>query len=249
MEIRYLHMLYMQKHTHAILKKSVVTLTIAIGAVLCWLHWPTPAIKIISDARSSEHFTREIKKLLEQERGNNPYNIIKKIKHAFPIVKTASYFKQSPHQAIVRICLHSPLLCINKKLVLLDQGTIEDSCWLDNTTQSQLPNIYVRQPAQELGPTILAWLEQCDQELLSTYAIYWDSASQIIIKDKIKKYICLAHYTTPLTDKKIQQGFSLIKLELEKKRLAQENAIIADLRFKDQIVISKNRGDYEREIT
>lgn len=227
---------------------GALCLAIGMMTTVCFLYiYTKPNYEVIIDPRCSVLCRNELKTLCKNST-LSAHEMHKELLQ-LPYIKSVNMLRKSLCKILIFITAQTPVACINDRYMLCENGFFIERSLMDSQICMPMPMMNVAcQLNKELGTMIIRWLAACDEILLESYKITWLCPSNIIISDKQRQdKKCLTHYNMILSHQLVNQGLELLDqaLQQHKKKGA---GLIADLRFKDQIIISKKRGDHEREI-
>jgi hypothetical protein len=156
----------------------------------------------------------------------------------------------TPHNRLGVYCsVWGPVLGINESLVILANGSVVNRSLFTATATAQLMTLKV--PSSTLD-VLINNREMClrlmhiPEEVFKRYYVgLFDM--DLWLQDRCHKDMIVRTNLMSLLDQRVQRACEYIAQEMPRTMLAKTKTrrIIADVRFKDQIVISRDGGGYE----
>lgn len=173
----------------------------------------------------------------------------------FPYIKSIEIEKNASGLLSYTYESAAPIIAINQDMVLTDGGILVLKNNFAEHTIASLHTITV--PSGFISPALLNGIASFTDDFLNTYDICWKSDQEIILKDKLHAGFTVLCDADSILDVSVLQKCTTIKHELIDKgslaspALAHNDAVtkkkapkswIADIRFKNQIIVSSELG-------
>ena len=171
----------------------------------------------------------------EQNASLHHYNSwTKDLKQRFPVIKSIKIKKDFPIVLNVFLEPHACKALLNNDTCIAPDGSSYPLTYFERNLLTNSPKLTVE--ATNKIEEISQFIANLDQKIIEEYKINWHSPYEIYLETHDQTYALLIQADTP-PSKKIQNIARRIAQEE-----AQKKYLILDARFKDQIVLFKNRG-------
>ena len=165
----------------------------------------------------------------------------------FPAIKKIGISRIPPHHIHVDVISHVPHYRINDDQVLVEDGHIISQ---DQFYPQQLTTLCTVQVAvsstKKVPSECTACLTALSTDLLSSYSFFWQDAAHAWLYDKADAHFAILFHSRSVPDAAVLAQCNQIKQNLAERDLLnkKKNLLrVADVRFKDQIVMStRKRG-------
>lgn len=160
----------------------------------------------------------------------------------FPYLQSYSLEKNaSSHWVCITHCA-LPIMSVNNMYVLTDAGMLALKADFSQAMVESLYNIIVSQ--EKVTPALCSSIAHFPSHLLQQYQIVWMSDQEAFLYDREQPCFAIRFNAASLPHDAIMHTCSVIKHDLEQRELFTHTSKkkpqlwIADIRFKDQIVVS-----------
>jgi hypothetical protein len=200
------------------------------------------------DDRLSARASMVIKNYVENCQLAGIYNV-KAIMQELPArcasVKSVSLLKTPPHTAELSITLFDPIVAINDDKILIENNNVINAAYYADYVKSSLYAMTItdKVPAS-FGPELATSIAQAVQEkLFDHYTFNIASEHEWYLHDKQDPAFTVCCNAASVPMGLVQEKYAQLKKLIRKKELTK-TAWIADVRFKDQIVLSMSIGGH-----
>ena len=205
------------------------------------------------DYQFSEDTKKQLATLIKQEVA--PYcaaALKNSIKNTVPALKSLALRFNPRYNMHVKLHAQQPIITVvssssNNRYALVGDGTVIEQRHFAGDVMEQLPSITVDQNSWEntlYEPEMAEFIKNMPQNFYDDYGITWVNKTYIMLENKQNKDILVALHTTRFDDTLMTYLEQIKQVIQEKKALkstkrTQKNIWKADLRFRDQIVLSQ----------
>jgi len=172
----------------------------------------------------------------------------------FNLINEISIRHKIPQLAYIHIIASKPLLAINNQWMLTDNGCITES----NYYRAK-PEISIKVPATSdlfgLAEHFLTMLKNYHPSIWSHYTINWYDPTCIYLYDRENAHFCVIAHAHMQFDQELLKKVSILQSLICKKTTKAQTRWIADVRFKNQIIVSsenvkfKDRNESQNEFS
>lgn len=168
-----------------------------------------------------------------------PDQLTKSLKVAFPIVDSVSSECRPDGMITLSVKAARPFLLISEDSLITVENYVVAACYYDKQTVALLPKIDCALELQDerLPGHMFSYLKKIDADLIKGSKIAWKHANEIRIalKDLQIQFICNEQ---SVLSKRLLDYCTTIAQEI-KTQSSSSQSILADVRFADQIIVSK----------
>ena len=236
----------------------IVLLSLAVIAVISLVNHISDSIFSIRyinynfDDRLSAPASVAIKNYVENCQLAGVYNIraiIEELPARCASVKSISLLRVPPHTAQLSITLFDPIIAINNDKVLIENNNVINAAYYADYVKSSLYAMTVTEVPASFGSELATSIAHAIQEkLFDHYTFNIASEHEWYLQDKQDPAFTVCCNAASVPMGLMQEKYAQLKKLIRKKELTK-TAWIADVRFKDQIVLSMStRGHYGKGI-
>ena len=160
----------------------------------------------------------------------------------FPCLQSYSLEKNASGNWICTTHCALPRMSVNNTLVLTDAGNLALKADYSQASVDSLYNIIV--PQGSVSPALCSSIAHFSSHLLEQYQMVWMSDQEALLYDREQPYFAIRFNALALPHDDMMHTCVAIKRDLEQRNLLTHTGKkkpqlwIADIRFKDQIVVS-----------
>jgi len=167
----------------------------------------------------------------------------------FPIIKTITCSHKKVEHVLLRIDAHQPLYLINQHEVLIESGALVKKEYFTNEGINSLYSLSIFHEYTQLPHEFAFWLEEHADHLFERFNICLINPTEIVLTDKQQQtFKILCHDKNRITKELLKQCLQL-KNEMKHNPKPRRDLVwIADIRFKNQIILYGKRGNNEGKI-
>lgn len=202
----------------------------------------------IFDSLFSESMCAELRTQVQSHVDQSRFSLCHTLNHDFPLIKSVIMRQTKPQyvSCIIQAC--KPIFSLSDQKVLLENGVVTDK---KNFVQEGTMNLFPLEVAQQkdsvVPPELLMWLNTVPDEVFSTYSVRWHDRTAIVLHNNKQPTMQLVCDYKTMIDKKMLSYCVCVLGISENPNVHNKDkglCMTADLRFKDQIVLCKKRGDH-----
>lgn len=184
-----------------------------------------------------EQFSRETRHQIvdfinESLKRKTPEEFFKILKAKFPIIKSIIMHKKNPDLISITIHGYKPLYKINNNLIATDDLTMHPFKIFSEKFINKLEQITTQEGTD--NSNFLQFINKLE-DIPQRYKVEWKKENLILLEDKEDKRLLFLIKYDSIPNRSILNICKRIKDEKQTK-----NACVVDLRFDNQIIISKN---------
>lgn len=165
--------------------------------------------------------------------------LVKSLRNTFPIIDSVRVDHRPDGMIMLQLKADKPFLSMSGDYLITAQNYAVPSCYYDKEVVAFLPKIECSLGLQDgrLPESIFSYIKKIDADLIKDSKIAWKHANEIKIdvKDLQIQFVCNEQ---SVINKKILDYCATIAQEI-KTQSSSTQSILADVRFADQIIISK----------
>jgi hypothetical protein len=212
-----------------------------------YLFYTTDAI-VSCDPLLSESLSSIIQSHVQSAVTEHHFSLSDTLKKDFSVIKSVCVRQVRPYLVYVSVKAYEPLFLLSKGMVLLENGLLIDKTNFINEGIQHLFSLDIQeQKDSKVSTEALFWLKNISDEIFHKYQIQWLDKTRIILTDMQQSSIRVICDSTTILDTTMLAYCSKVLCEHEVlNAFKTRGQIVADLRFKDQIVIYSKRGDHEK---
>lgn len=200
-------------------------------------------ISVHFDSRFSVLFRVMIDNFLEEQRKISvPSSLLAKIiKDQFPAVDSVKIFTFPDKSISISMTAQDPVVIINNAKLLTKAGAIAACSLFTQECLSDLPTVIIQEEKIATEGSFRRFMSRYAQQLCKDYNLLWYDNTHIQLQDKQKQYVILASDQTVFSQdliKHCQELGQKVKTPPAKKQVWW-----FDVRFKNQIIISNQKGE------
>ncbi len=186
---------------------------------------------------------REQVALFENEGSYNPRTIISIICEQFPCVKSVAVHCQASNTATIEITAHDPIVRINGAHVLTDAKTIIPDRSYALYVVDSLPSFSMASALPErCSDRMMGAVRRCvEDRIFEQYTLSWVNEHELYFHDMRDPSFSLLCDAVSLPTHSTLISYEQLKDSIKNRKSAQ-NHWVADLRFDDQIIVSRDKG-------
>jgi hypothetical protein len=177
---------------------------------------------------------------------NGDYNLgalVEQLRSHRTLIRTVQVRYLPSHIAVVEIEALKPIVAINDDHVLLENAAIIPAYYYDAAKVAAIPKITVTPP---LPATVTAAMMEAleravSRNIFERYTLHIHQEHAWYLEDTTDPSFTVCCDAATIPDQVKQMTYERLKREIRQKKIAR-CAWIADLRFQDQIIFSKNKG-------
>lgn len=171
----------------------------------------------------------------------NPSTVIETIS-SFPCVRSVSLHCRASHTADVVVEAYDPIVCINTSHVLTLAKTIIPASSYALYVINRLPSMAMRSVLPEYcSDRMMSAMKQCiNDRIFDRYTLSWVNEHELYFKD-----LDDPTFSVLCDASSLPTHAALLSYEQVKKNIQKRNSMsrwVADLRFRDQIIVSRDQG-------
>jgi hypothetical protein len=168
-----------------------------------------------------------------------PDKLTKALQSAFPIVKSVRSEHRPDGMIMLMVQAAQPFVSIGKDCLITLDNYVVPSCYYDKAVTVFLPKIESSCDIQNgrLPEPVFSYIKKIDADLIKGSTIVWNHANEIKINVKNLQIQFVCNEQAVIT-KRLLDYCTTIAQEL-KTQSSSTQSILADVRFADQIIISK----------
>lgn len=171
-----------------------------------------------------------------------PHQLTKALQSAFHVVDSVHSEQRPDGMIILALQATQPFLSINKDYLITADNHVVPSCYYQTAAIVLLPKIEISLELQDgrLPEHIFSYIKKIDADLIKGSKIAWKHENEIKIdlKDLQIQFVCNEQ---SVITKQILDYCATIAQEI-KTQSSSTQSILADVRFADQIIVSKVKG-------
>lgn len=208
------------------------------------------SVTIDIDSNFSESFACLLREKLTYElaqHGNKPHVVLSIMRSHFKCIDSIESHLYAPGCVHYTITALLPRYTINKSLALCDNNELMSHQWFTQTLCDHLPDITTTQPLQAgaapVGLCLMA--HRISQTTLDRYDVMWNNDIETILTHKSDKNFTITCDADCIGKTSIYEQCEAIYTDLKNNNLSlkkSSEAIHADMRFANQIVIHADQG-------
>lgn len=206
--------------------------------------------EVVCDPRMGEmaaHYISYTARALCERGKIHPQKIVSEITQNLPFVQNVSVVVEPQHRARVSCKMYDPVCRINDGQILLSNGLIADMQFIKAESVNSLPSVQVAEwclSGTQAPDGLLTFLSGLDVETLAEYSVDWRGEHEVALRSRFHKdvLIVVSGKEPPGADL-LTQCHQLVK-HLSQQELVHKrrDTLVADARFKDQIILSLGGG-------
>lgn len=213
------------------------------GYKLCQAVFSVTALEWCFDPRISDLGQKSIIRFASENNYHDFSAFADVLKKQFPVIKDVVLHQKSNGVLAVGIKSITPKIRVNHQWVISEEGIRIRSDFFKEKVVNALNAI------QECNNSALSmqWVATLPHDIFSYYTITWADRFCIWLQDKEQE-----HFLVLMTDELTLTSDMMIKIGRVKQQLNDQGAFfcadyywIADVRFKDHIIVSKKRGEID----
>ncbi len=187
----------------------------------------------------SESTAQNIEQFVHEQLAKKPSltHMAKALKEQFNYLDTIAIHHKMPGIAYASISSCKPLLRINNELVLTNNGLITDGTIFSESPRVNLKVIDHANINNQIEHFIAA-INNFHPTIWTDYYIEWHDHAAVYLYDSHESNFCILAHAEMLIDQKLLTFLSSVKKILNKKKSKNQRGWIADVRFKNQIIVS-----------
>jgi len=168
-----------------------------------------------------------------------------KIQTKFPFIKSIRILKKASGILHIRMGAAAPAFVINKIFVLSREGGLFENVVFSKQAIANL--VYIEASLQDftLADSLKKMLKGLPATCFTDYDLLWESSAKSWLRDKNCNAFSIVFNDTRVVNEKILLTCNKLKNELKERgvfHVKQPKRWIADVRFKDQIIVFSDRG-------
>jgi len=164
-----------------------------------------------------------------------------KIKKRFSFIEVVAIEHLAPDIVYIACNAQKPSNIVNKTFVLTKQGCLYNKDIFLSSTTEQLPRITLPSLEKNITESLLTVMNAIDPIVFSQFTLSWINDTKIYLYDKEHKQFSIIFNKNQLPDKELLNYYVHIKQKLREEGVFTHTKknYAADIRFKDQIVVSR----------
>ncbi|HEB41663.1 MAG TPA: hypothetical protein ENI08_01415 [Candidatus Dependentiae bacterium] len=196
------------------------------------------------DSLITESVQQDIVNYVEQIPGKHSLSfqeLAYKIEERFSFIEVVAIEHLAPDIAYIACNAQKPLSIINNSFVLTNQGCLYNKDIFLSLTTEQLPHITLPSLEKDITESLLTVMNTIDPIVFSQFTLSWINDTKIYLYDKEHKQFSIIFNKNQLPDKELLNHYAHIKQKLDEQGVFTHTKknYVADIRFKDQIVVSR----------
>ncbi len=174
------------------------------------------------------------------------YNVPAMLEHmalSFPVIKSVECTHFPPHVALIAITAFEPLVRINEDRLLIENQSLCAADYYAIYKNNSLQKITVAAPlASSVSASIMNAMKEClAEKIFDHYTVYLAHEHAWYLHDGEDALFTLCCDAASLPIDNLKTAYIRLKNEIKKRGPAQVKWI-ADMRFHDQIILSRDKG-------
>ncbi len=164
-----------------------------------------------------------------------------KIQERFSFIEVVAIEHLAPDIAYIACNVQKPSSVINNSFVLTKQGCLYNKNIFLSLITEQLPHITLPSLKKDITESLLTVMNAIDPIVFSQFTLSWVNDTKIYLYDKEHKQFSIIFNKNQLPDKELLNHCTHIKQKLHEQDIftTTKKNYVADIRFKDQIVVSR----------
>lgn len=224
------------------------TATIALLSGIMSLHYsvrPTRCVLAI-DLNLSESITNEIQQFVNEQlpKHRSLCSLGSSLKNQFQIIDEISVRHKVPQLAYINITARKPVIVINDQWLLIDNGRV-----IPSTYYSSNPRIFLKMQSDIDLPNqaeyLLAMAKNFDPVIWAHYDVHWQDHTAIYLHDRQEAHFCIIAHAQMQFNQDLLKRIKALKSLMCKKVTKEQTRWIADVRFRNQIILSPGNLNFK----
>jgi len=172
-------------------------------------------------------------------------NISEKIKTEFPFIQSVVSSRKASGILDLRLGAVVPIFFVNKMFVLVREGGLFENSFFSKQAIANLACVQVNLQDFTLADSCKKMLKKLPTSCFEQYDLVWESGTKSWLKDKKNNLFAIVFNDTCVVNEKILSACRRLKNNLQERgvfTVKKPKRWVADVRFKDQIIVFSDRG-------
>ncbi len=196
------------------------------------------------DSLITESVQQDIVNYVEQIPGKHSLSfqeLAYKIQEQFSFIEKTTIEHLAPDIVYIACNAQKPSSIINNSFVLTKQGCLYNKDIFLSLLTEQLPHITLFSLEKDITESLIRVMNAIDPIVFSQFTLSWVNDTKIYLYDKKQKQLSIIFNKNQLPDKELLNYYAHIKQKLGEQGVFAHTKknYVADIRFKDQIVMSR----------